>query len=176
MTGQNIRYSEHLEVHFDAKLGNSYGNRWEEILPDVYDLLERLHPAWHHQAACRGRTDLFFPSPHEGSEANEAKGICRDCPVQKECAAQVASMGTQGRHGIWAGRSPRQRRQARIEPVHGSSACYRWGCRCAACVDAASERRRARRKVSSPPERPASVSASSPLPCGDDAESLGTYA
>lgn len=61
---------------------------------------------------------------------------------------------------------------------HGTERSYNEGCRCDDCRRATAEVVRARRraKVSSPPVdwfTTASVSASSPLPCGDDAESLG---
>lgn len=181
MSGQNIRYAENLEVHFDAKLGNSYGHAWGEVLPDAYDFLELLHPAWQQRAACRGMgTELFFRG--HGESAGEGKAICAGCEVRVECLAQVQTMETQGNHGTWGGLTPRERRglpRVKREPPHGSNARYvHSGCRCVPCREAhrVAQRHWRETPVSSPPERPASVSASSPLPCGDDAESLGTYA
>ncbi len=109
-----IRYSEHIEIRFDGKLRNSQGNTWDEVLPDVYDLIERLHPAWHEQAACRGvGVETFFLPPHRSAEI--AMGLCRECPVRVECRADWLEMpSTQGRHGIWFGTSERGRRGMRF--------------------------------------------------------------
>ena len=67
---------------------------------------------WTDQAACKGRTQEFFPkSPGRGntpkawaafrSQINEAIATCEACPVLDACKtyAQEASLG----HGVWAG-------------------------------------------------------------------------
>lgn len=77
--------------------------------PDLLaDLLQR--PAWHAEAACRGKgTDLFFPNA--GQPATHAKAICATCPVTEECleAALVDPLTV----GVWAGKSPAERAQVR---------------------------------------------------------------
>ena len=73
-------------------------------------LLEELtrRPAWHAQAACRGRdTDLWFPTGRE--PADEARAVCATCQVQVECA----EAGRSERFGIWGGLSPSGRRRRR---------------------------------------------------------------
>lgn len=69
--------------------------------------------AWLEDARCRGHdTNLWFPDPETYTDLptrraaeRAAKRICRDCPVQAEC--QTA--GRTESHGIWAGRTPRER-------------------------------------------------------------------
>jgi len=64
-------------------------------------------PDWHTEAACHGLTHLFFPEP--GGNANQAKAVCRTCPVVDECAD-----AGEGEHfGVWGGRSERQRKAER---------------------------------------------------------------
>jgi WhiB family redox-sensing transcriptional regulator len=55
---------------------------------------------WMARAACRGRTDLFFP-PTGGFPGPEAKAVCGGCPVLRECAAYVEAERPEG---FWAGR------------------------------------------------------------------------
>lgn len=76
---------------------------------DLDGLLDR--PAWQLNAACRGQpTDLFFPS--RGESNDEAKAICRQCPVTSQCLAQALELGEMG---VWAGLSERARRRADIQ-------------------------------------------------------------
>lgn len=44
--------------------------------------------------------DLWFSLPHT-EEANAAKAVCFQCPVQKECLAFARS--TEATNGIWGG-------------------------------------------------------------------------
>jgi hypothetical protein len=68
-------------------------------------------PSWMGDAACAEYpVDVFFPS--RGEPVDPARTICAHCPVLEECAAFVA--GEAGPvHGVWAGRSQRQRDVAR---------------------------------------------------------------
>lgn len=178
MSSQNIRYAENLAVHFDAKSGNPYGHAWGEAVPDAYEFLELFHPEWHQRAACRGMgPELFFRGQSES--AAEGKAVCRGCEVRAECLAQVQTMETQGNHGTWGGLTPKERRglpRVKRDAPHGSDSRYKSGCHCVACTEAHRVAHRHWRgvPVSSPPDlSQVSVSASSPLSCGDDAESLG---
>ena len=70
--------------------------------------------AWSERAACRGRTDLFFPPPGErpGSRQRreqEARSICRACPVLKACRAEARK---QREYGFWGGESEEERAAA----------------------------------------------------------------
>ena len=58
---------------------------------------------WHEEAACRGRTTLFYPQ--KGRTAQAAKTICNTCPVATQCDA----VATGEPYGIWAGKSPLER-------------------------------------------------------------------
>lgn len=68
---------------------------------------------WQEQAACLGLWDLFFtrdPGPDddlrvfaraEMTRAEDAKRICRTCPVTAECETFAVETGQ--RYGIWSG-------------------------------------------------------------------------
>ncbi len=74
-------------------------------MAEVFELLRR--PAWHRQAACRGKgTDQWFPA---SGEDGPTKAVCASCPVRQNCRA----VGRGERHGIWAGMSERERGQLR---------------------------------------------------------------
>lgn len=65
---------------------------------------------WAERGACIGEDpDLFFPE--RGASTREAKAICRACPVQQECLEHAIRTGE--KHGIWGGRSERERRRMR---------------------------------------------------------------
>jgi WhiB family redox-sensing transcriptional regulator len=63
---------------------------------------------WRARAACRGTDpDLFFPTT--GDLPWEAMAICSACPVINACLRYALT--TNQEHGIWGGRSERQRRR-----------------------------------------------------------------
>ena len=65
-------------------------------------------PAWRQKAACRGvDPDIFFPVSDE--EAEDAKSICRMCPVQELCLEWAIS--TREKEGVWGGATERERRR-----------------------------------------------------------------
>ena len=106
---------------------------------------------WQDQAACHGLTHLFFPEP--GGTVNQAKAVCKTCPVIEPCA----EAGANEHFGVWGGQSPRQRRLGRsgIVPVlapisHGTPSGYNTHLRrqdapCDACRLAHNEEVRTRR-------------------------------
>lgn len=65
---------------------------------------------WQTKAACKRRTELFFPAARERAEAQairvqKALAICGGCSVQGKCqetAARIRAAGLEI-HGIWAG-------------------------------------------------------------------------
>lgn len=66
---------------------------------------------WRHNATCREEDpDLFFPIG-DGTPAalqiEEAKAVCRRCPVAEQCLQWALDTGQQ--HGIWGGLSERDR-------------------------------------------------------------------
>jgi WhiB family redox-sensing transcriptional regulator len=68
-------------------------------------------PAWHDEAACHDRTDLFFPDRFtHASKLREARQICQTCPVRKACLDYSLTLPHPW-HGIYAGLSPKQRQQ-----------------------------------------------------------------
>ena len=65
-------------------------------------------PAWRQRAACRGvDPDIFYPVTDE--EAEDAKAICRMCPVQELCLDWALS--TREKEGVWGGATERERRR-----------------------------------------------------------------
>lgn len=62
----------------------------EAPLADATTVLELLasRPAWHQRAACRGHTDLLFPSRSDWVLYRQAVELCRSCPVVEECRAE----------------------------------------------------------------------------------------
>ncbi len=74
----------------------------------------RIPQWWARFAACRGRTALFFPSFNERPEAkqrreDEARGLCRRCPVLAACREWARA---NGEYGFWGGESEEQRAAA----------------------------------------------------------------
>lgn len=67
-----------------------------------------LHPAWHKQANCRGRTSDMFPS--RTGDVVTAKRICEGCPVIDPC--KEAGYGEE--FGVWGGTSGKTREAKRV--------------------------------------------------------------
>jgi len=64
----------------------------------------------------------MFPKEHKDlSYISEARRLCRQCPVRKECLDYALSFPASDQHGVWAGLTPRQlaaegqRRGVRVE-------------------------------------------------------------
>lgn len=75
--------------------------------------------AWREQAACRGeQPELFFPVGTSGPalrQIEQAKEICRSCPVIAQCLAAALANGEDA--GIWGGTTPEERRLMRRSPA-----------------------------------------------------------
>lgn len=66
--------------------------------------------AWRNEALCaQVDPELFFPEP--GCKTNEAKRICKLCPVQDDCL-EWALWRTE-LDGVWGGLSERERAKER---------------------------------------------------------------
>jgi len=71
---------------------------------------------WQKKAAClQVDPDIFFPDNGGGGsiQAQEAKAVCRRCPVRRDCRAYALAHGED--IGIWGGLSSRQRRAIRAQ-------------------------------------------------------------
>ncbi|SEN92794.1 WhiB family transcriptional regulator [Actinacidiphila rubida] len=70
---------------------------------------------WQNRAACRDEDpELFFPVGSTGPavlKIEEAKAVCRRCPVMAQCRAWALESGQEA--GIWGGLSEEERRAAR---------------------------------------------------------------
>ena len=63
---------------------------------------------WRTHAACRGlEPEVFYPVTEEQTE--EAKAICRACPVREPCLDYALS--NRERDGVWGGATERERRR-----------------------------------------------------------------
>jgi hypothetical protein len=82
-------------------------------------------PDWRRQAACRGHAnpDIFYAKGTTGAsqaELEEAKAICRSCPVQLQCGAWAVE--TREPFGTWGGVSQDERRlRLRIRVADGEA-------------------------------------------------------
>lgn len=69
-------------------------------------------PAWQHRAACREEDpELFFPVGTSGPallKIEEAKAVCRRCPVMGSCREWALETGQDA--GVWGGLSEDERR------------------------------------------------------------------
>ncbi|MFH9432886.1 WhiB family transcriptional regulator [Streptomyces rochei] len=67
---------------------------------------------WREHAACRTEDpDLFFPIGSTGPaalQAEQAKAVCRTCPVQEQCLRWALDTGQS--IGVWGGTSETERR------------------------------------------------------------------
>jgi len=62
---------------------------------------------WRAMAACRRQDpDIFFPSKEE--DASQAKAVCCDCHVRKECLD--FALDSNQTFGVWGGLSEMERR------------------------------------------------------------------
>lgn len=65
---------------------------------------------WRERAVCKGEPlDLFFAT--QGRDVRAATAICNTCPVRLDCLLWAVEESIQ--HGIFGGRSPRERRALR---------------------------------------------------------------
>jgi WhiB family redox-sensing transcriptional regulator len=76
---------------------------------------------WRAAAACRSADpELFFPVSDVGKSLEqviEAKGICADCRVPRECLA--FALRTHQAYGIWGGTTEEERAIARRNRISG---------------------------------------------------------
>ena len=83
-------------------------------------IIELEPDEWMRQALC-AQTDpmLFYPEEVGGKAAQQAKKICKRCPVREACLTYALEHGEC--FGIWGGTSYRQRRRMRgwKPPING---------------------------------------------------------
>lgn len=77
-------------------------------------MIEITRPSWHQRAACRGVDPaIFFPERGRSSLDAVAREFCSACPVSAACALEGLMLPQQLDHGMWAGMSTMDRRDAR---------------------------------------------------------------
>lgn len=90
MTGLDPVDEPHTPTNYELPVGKPAPGEW------AADGLCKNHPT----------PEIWFPA--RGESTHEAKLICRMCPVQTECLQHAIRYGE--KHGIWGGRSERERR------------------------------------------------------------------
>ena len=78
---------------------------------------------WRTAAACRTEDpDLFFPNGETGPnlvQAEEAKAVCRTCPVMEACLQWALSSGQQA--GVWGGTTEKERKSLRRQRARAAA-------------------------------------------------------
>lgn len=69
---------------------------------------------WREQAACKGQSDLFFPTFNESPQlfdkrVEECKDVCHQCPVRRDCREWALSSFDEGIDLVLGGLSYRER-------------------------------------------------------------------
>lgn len=80
--------------------------------PAAIERMAEPTPEWMQYATCWVEDippDVFFPVDGDGVVL--PKSICARCPVRKACLEYALANGE--RHGIWGGKSERERRRIR---------------------------------------------------------------
>ncbi|MCZ4096734.1 WhiB family transcriptional regulator [Streptomyces sp. So13.3] len=82
---------------------------------------------WRHRAACRAEDpELFFPVGSSGPallQIQQAKAVCRRCPVREECLSWALEAGQDA--GVWGGLSEDERRAAKRRAARGRAIAAR---------------------------------------------------
>jgi WhiB family transcriptional regulator, redox-sensing transcriptional regulator len=95
--------------------------RWRGPMSDTSQRLLRRQPEaadtdWRDHAACRGADpELFFPIGTSGPallQVDEAKQVCRACPVHRPCLRWALERGEDA--GVWGGTTEDERRILRL--------------------------------------------------------------
>src|SRR2546421_2687167 len=85
-----------------------YGHMVAFSWTDLEDVIPAMNLGWRAHAACRGvDPDIFYP--HSEEEAEEAKSICRICPVREPCLEYA--LANREREGVWGGATEPGRRR-----------------------------------------------------------------
>ena len=81
---------------------------------------------WRHHAACRDEDpELFFPIGNTGPallQIEEAKSVCRRCPVRDECLQFALETGQDA--GVWGGLSEDERRALKRRNARARARAY----------------------------------------------------
>jgi WhiB family redox-sensing transcriptional regulator len=84
------------------------------VAVEIVSTRQQTDDDWMREAACKGLTHLFFPSPAERPQARErreaaARQVCRSCPVYITCRDFARA---QHEYGFWGGESEDERHAA----------------------------------------------------------------
>jgi hypothetical protein len=105
--------------------------------------------SWADNAACKGKTDLFYPDRGDTKSYREAVAICGICPVFQQCRQHIDE--NDERFGVWAGTNAVRRMMERNPDSDaqwtrcGTVKSYQYGCRCDVCREVFMQWQRDRR-------------------------------
>lgn len=77
-----------------------------------------MAPDWSAARCSQADPEAWFPPPRSNA-GTAAKQVCARCPIQPECLAWAVATGQT--HGIWGGKSERERRPLRRHLRGGGS-------------------------------------------------------
>jgi len=70
---------------------------------------DKPQTTWFDHANCKHKTHLMFPKEHKDiTYITQARQICSECTVQKECLEYALEYPPADMHGVWAGLTSRQ--------------------------------------------------------------------
>lgn len=85
---------------------NNYTKNHEPADPTT---IQTTPTTWMDNANCKGQTNLMFPQHHKDiTYIQQAREICANCEVQKECLEYALEFPAADMHGVWAGLTSRQ--------------------------------------------------------------------
>jgi hypothetical protein len=107
---ENDRYAERVFEADGPMFATGVDRNVRTRIEVLFDLAG-FRPAWHAQAACRGKPqELFFPERGNSADVvDRARTICAACPLQVECC----DAGPSEKDGTWADTSEPERRKLR---------------------------------------------------------------
>lgn len=83
-----------------------------------------LSSSWTDHAACSDKDpEMFFPDSGDRKAVEQAKAVCRTCPVVNECLTHALMY--ERNFGVWGGTTPEERRHLRRQLPGERTHCHR---------------------------------------------------
>ena len=90
-----------------------------DVDEDLAALIVQQRPAWQARAACRDLpNEVFFAG--QGRRPDDAKHICRPCPVRRQCLAFALATPEPIDYGVWGATTRKERQELRRQHVASS--------------------------------------------------------
>ena len=96
------------EIHLNSERAAGVRHHSHHPQTNSKEVIAPMDLSWRRYAACRGADpDIFYPTSEE--EVEEAKAVCRQCPVLGPCLEYA--LANRERDGIWGGATEKERRR-----------------------------------------------------------------